>query len=778
MSKYTFKTKEKNNAPIENDVKIMNANASASENTAVFTKIKDNPEVNKNTDAFSSNDIFIPEEYEPTPNKSKTKQHKSSGDFSVGEVFSHNTVEIEEDDSTDITATVEQMLEKDDLSVDEIKENLVSGKPIEISEVFNDRKKKKIQDEPLDTDDDVYDELEETPIELSDDEDGADEESDAEDVDIYSDDIPDDDIPKFEKAKKTKKAKELREYINPEEKEEFAEIYRKKGQNILLSLIVLFVSTLCLIYIETKTLPHPSWLMPGKYGMLYLMLDLQFVFISAICILNSLINGAKGLFTWQPNRDSVSFVSFTVAVIAILLHVFLDKYSASITLYSSVFSFVALVTALISFTECRREHVSFRTASSSKIKNCIRELDEKSAEYQNFSEYLPEDAMLKKITRTSFIKGFFKTNARVSPYNEMYKVSIPMALLAAIAFAIISTTLIKDTTITQGINNFALMFMTVLPVSSIFTVIFPFFITTLRLSRLQSTIIGEAGIEETASTALVSFEDTDVFNPKGIKITSIKTYGSSRIDNTYLIAAKLFNLLGGPLKEVFNRSVIATQKDESQDKILSVDINGINASIDGFNVYAGSKEYIELNGFTHIDDSIDSTFLSANGRILYVAINGEISAKFYIKYTLGKNFKALLDSFKNLGICMAVNTHDPNLDTDFVTQILKDSEYPLVVVNNTDIPKASKFIPSDSENSVLVSASGVSNVLRAILSAEKLSRIISINTLAKFISLIFAVALIIVAFASGASHEKISALFIIGYQIIWSLPVLGTSLFG
>ena len=37
----------------------------------------------------------------------------------------------------------------------------------------------------------------------------------------------------------------------------------------------------------------------------------------------------------------------------------------------------------------------------------------------------------------------------------------------------------------------------------------------------------------------LSFADTDVFNPKGVTITSIKTYGKTRIDNTYLLVAKV-----------------------------------------------------------------------------------------------------------------------------------------------------------------------------------------------------------------------------------------------
>ncbi len=783
MSKYKFKRKETN---VQSENKIMNASASPEEKTAVFVK----PAETKHSLPEEDNTVFLPFEPEEHEDKkiAKRKEKAPSQPF----FFSFSAFSKNKEDSDDlfpveeVASKVEDIFNEDDMSVDEIKENLASGKTVDISAVFSEKEPPKAapvdEFESADTEEDTYEGIEETAIEepavenyyedsvkendFSDDED-----------DIYIDGVGDVDIPKPKKVKKVKE-QEIREYNNPDEKEEFTEIYRKKGQAALLSLIATVISTLVLIYIETKIFPHPQWLMPGKFGIVFLMADLQFTFISAICVYKSIILGAKNLFTWQPDKNSVTFAAFAVAVIQILLHFIFNKFSKDISLYSSIFSVCAVAAAFVSYIEARREHISFRVAASSGAKNIVTPLDENSVECSKFSEYLPEYASVYRMGKTEFVSGFFKTNSQKSPYNEAYKVSIPLVLLASLLFSVLSLSLVKGTTSCDAINNFAVAFMMALPVSSLFTVALPFFITSLRLSRMKSAIIGEASIDEFANTSLVSFSDVDVFNPKGIKITSIKTYGKSRIDNTYLIAAKVFNLAGGPLKEVFNRSVISTSDEDAGDCITSVCENGICAEIDSHTIYVGNQEYIEANGFTHIDDAIDSTFVSYNGRILYIAIDGEISAKFYIKYALGKNFKALLDSFCNLGICIAVTSRDPNLDTDFVTQILKDENYPIVVVKDTNVPFGQDSMPSEAVQSGVVSASSVSNMLRTFLAADKLSRVISMNTLAKYISLIFAFTLVVVAFLADGSHEKVTPLFILLYQFIWSLPVIGTSFFG
>ncbi len=782
MSKYKFKRKEKN---VQSENKIMNASASPEENTAVFVKPADTENSYVDDDT-----VFIPfdDEEDRTKKTVKRKEKSSSQPFRFSfSAFSKNKEETDELFPADEVATkVEDIFNEEDMSIDEIKENLASGKTVDISTVFSDKESPKpVVDEEFDTSDieeDTYEGIEETSIE----EPAGDsyftesvKENDLpdDDEDIYIDGVGDVDIPKPKKVKKVKE-QVFREYNSPDEKEEFTEVYRKKGQAALLSLIAAVISTLVLLYIETKFFPHPQWLMPGKFGIVFLMADLQFTFISGICVYKSIIQGAKKLFTWQPDKNSITFVAFVVAVIQILLHFAFNKFSKDISLYSSIFSMCAVVTAFVSYIECRREHVTFRVAASNGAKNIVTPLDENSVECSKFNEYLPEDAAVYRIQKTEFVSDFFKTNAKNSPYNEAYKVSIPLVLLASLLFSVLSLSLVKGTSVCDAINNFTVAFMMALPISSLLTVALPFFITSLRLSRMKTAIIGEASVDEFANTSLVSFTDVDVFNPKGIKITSIKTYGKSRIDNTYLIAAKVFNMVGGPLKEVFNRSVISTSDEDSGDSITSICENGICAEIDSHVIYVGNSEYIEANGFTHIDDAIDSTFVSYNGRILYIAIDGEVSAKFYIKYALGKNFKALLDSFCNLGICIAVNSSDPNLDTAFVTQILKDENYPIVVVKNTNVPLEEENKPLESAQSGVVSASSVSNMLRTFLAADKLSRVISMNTLAKYISLIFAFTLVVVAFLADGSHEKVTPLFILLYQLIWSLPVIGTSLFG
>lgn len=740
MSKYKFRKKEK--TTLEKETK----------NDSVLFD-----------DASKTRDFSIKEE---VFNPFEEDENEKSSFFNFRSFI--KTKDKEEKDN--VAQKLDEIYSADVLSVEDIKDNLSDGKKIDLGKVFSDKKEKKTSKSSapeieieLDADgeNDTYDvEEETTPIE--------------EDIYDITDDGDDDFVPP-PKPKKEKTEKVFLEYTDESQKEEITENYRKKGQLLSFAFFATLIITFILIYIETKFFPHPEWLMPGKFGVLYLLLDLQFVFLAGFCVINYIIDGAKALFTWHPNKNSVTFITFCVSVLQIILHLSFNTFNSDVSLYSSIFSLTACLTTFANYIDTRREHISFRVVANSKSKFAVNTLDETSAEYEKFSEYLSRDLSMYKITKTDFISNFFKTNSKNSVYNEVYKISLPLVLLSSLIFSVITAILDKGAGFTEAVNNFTLMFMIALPLSALLTVSLPFFITTLRLSRRESAIIGESSVSEYANTSLVSFADTDVFHEKGIKVTSIKTYGKMRIDTVFVTAARIFKLSGGPLKDVFSRSVIDTTPEKNTDELTEVTRNGMRAIIDGEEVFVGNKTYMEEKGFGYYEDSIDTSFETSNGRIMYIASGGEISAKFYIKYSLGRNFKALLDSFYSIGICMAINSRDPNLDTKFVTQILKDENYPIVVVKREDIPSPEENECEEKISSGIVSSSSVSNMLRTFLSADKLSHLISMNTIVKYISLIFAITIVVVMFLAGHSHEKVTPLFIMLYQFVWSLPILVTS---
>ncbi len=655
--------------------------------------------------------------------------------------------------------------------VEEVDSTMKTNAALNLAEVFGDKKKKKISPEDADGENDTYD-IEDSPIEEH--------ENKFSDAEIYGfDDADSDDMYEDEFTKKKKAKNELREFIDPCEKEEFYENYRRGSRKALVAVFSTFVITLLLFYLESPTLLHPSWLTPGKFGILYLLVDLQLLLLAGLCIFNRLYRGAAALFKWAPTKNSISFILFAAAFLQVILHLFVDRYNENIALFSSIAALAALINALAHFLDIRREGVSFRMAATDTPKYIADSLDEESEEYQRFNEYLPESPYMYSISRTSFVSNFVSTAKAPSPFNEIYKIIIPLVLFISIIFAVVSNIMAGTPTFGRTLDNFALALMFSTPIASFFTVSLPFFSGVLKLSRRGCTVIGETSLDACSSTSVLSFKDTDVFHEKGIKVTSVKTYGQTRIDTAILTAARVFNITGGPLKAVFNRSILdaGSSGSSENDEVMQILNNSILSIIDGKKVLVGNREAMLGQGHECPEDGVDEMFINSGGRIMYMTIDEEIAAKFYIKYALGKNFKAILDSFYNIGICMAIKSCDPNLDTDFITKLLRDENYPIIVVKLENMDTTTLEKVSDKKPSGILSNTSIPNMLRSFLWCDKCRRIISLNHLAKYVSILLSVIFLAACLFNADAHEKITPVVVFIYQLIWMIPTFGTSLF-
>jgi hypothetical protein len=647
-------------------------------------------------------------------------------------------------------------------AVKAVEETMDSQTRVNLSEIFGDKKKKKQED--ADGENDEYD-VESAPIEAI-----YEQNDDEEDDDDYEDE--------FTILKKNKRS-ETREYISPEEKEEFYENYRRRNRKALFSVLSCLVFTLLLFFLESPAFPHPKWLTPGRFGILYLLIDLQLLFLSAICILNRLIRGAKALFKWEPIKNSLTFVLFSASALQIILHLLFDRYNEDIVLFSSIAAFCALVNAIAHFLDVRRETIAFRMAATDSPKYIADSISDDSEEYAFFSEYLPEDPYMYSLSKTKFVSKFVSSCNAPSSFNEIYKIILPLVVFTSVIFSVIANVLAGVPTFGGAIDNFILALMISTPIAALLSVSLPFFKGAVKMSKRGCAVIGEASLDACSSASVISFKDTDVFHEKGIKVTSVKTYGDARIDTAIFTAARVFNVIGGPLKAVFNRSIIdpGSSGASENDTVMQILPSSILSIIDGDKILLGTKNALESTGIDCPADAIDDMFETSGGRIMYMSINDSLAAKFYIKYSLGKNFKAILDSFYDIGICMAVKSCDPNLSTEFLTKLLRDENYPIVVIKleNTDTTSLEKV--SEAKPTGIVSNTSIPNMLRSFIWCDKCRRIISLNNMVKFVSLILSVIILIVCLLNANAHEKITPLLVLAYQLIWTLPIFGTSLF-
>ncbi|MPM78428.1 hypothetical protein SDC9_125439 [bioreactor metagenome] len=318
------------------------------------------------------------------------------------------------------------------------------------------------------------------------------------------------------------------------------------------------------------------------------------------------------------------------------------------------------------------------------------------------------------------------------------------------------------------------MVLMALPLGAVFVSVFPICALSKRAVKTETALIGLDSVEKYCNTAAVAFNDSEVFPSKGIKVTIVRAYGSHRIDKTILYAAKIFKKIGGPLATVFENSVSSIGGEITTDiEILEISPDGICAKIDGQEVFIGNKEYMLSYDFGYIKDQIDQVFENSVGRIMYMAIEDEIAAKFYIRYAISTGFEKLLRQLGSVGICASIRSCDPNIDNELLKHLLKKGDYPVGILKT---PEAAKTHPvSPREDSGIVCTSTTANMLRGFILADKIKQRISANTLVKFISLLLGVFMVVFLYITGFS-DKLDTFRMLLYHGLWLLPIIIPSL--
>lgn len=565
------------------------------------------------------------------------------------------------------------------------------------------------------------------------------------------------------------------EFTSYEEYDEFAEHLRNRNFRSLCFTLWTFLSFLALFYLESATFTtkifHPVFLRPGGiYNIIYLLVDLQLVLVSAVLVLPSVIDGIKTLIRGKPSRNSAVFV---IHLFCILHPVTLLLFGGrEYPLFGSLAALFSFLCATANFLDSKRIYRTFRVCCKKGEKLVAKKAEKGSAEHEAFGDQLGEEPTFFSIQKAGFIDGFFARLQEKSKSESSFGIALLVSLLASAAFAGFSFW--KGAAIDGVATSFMQMLAMTLPLSSLYMITLPFSHLSVKAEKKNAAIISAAAADEYAAASAVSFTDKEIFPPRSVKVTTIRTYGQTRIDEAILYAAMIFQKLGGPLSEVFKKTISGIYHHISEDfDFREITSDGMCAKINGKDVFVGNKDYLLSYDFGYTKDEIDEPFETKHGKIMYMVIGSELAAKFYIRYSISKQFKKTVLALYKAGICPAVKTCDPNIDSALFRTLLKNSKIPAGIIKTCEAMKDAP-VEEKSESGVVCSSS-IANLLQTFNLCDSLRHLKGANVIMMLLSLLLGAGIIVFLFAIQ-NMARVTGLFALIYQILWLIPIVIPSL--
>ncbi len=400
-------------------------------------------------------------------------------------------------------------------------------------------------------------------------------------------------------------------------------------------------------------------------------IDACLVAAMALLALPEIAKGLKSLFSGDivPELSLLLFgifafaYSFTMAAVAgegVRYPLFAFVYAVIST--NSIYATYCFETANFS---------AFRVVSEKGVKSIMDTRLTRTLERENIALDGAVDEYKSKTARTfetTFVSDFFKKSAKRSENTRnnllLLCVSIGIALVSGIVMFFIG-----ESGVVSGFSTFMLVISLAIPAFSVLSHKLTYKSAEFEALDNESAVVGEKSLYEFSGVDVVAFEDTEVFGQDDVSFKSI-SLSDRRGDFREAMRkmSSLFSALGGPLCNVFAASL--NKKYPAATSVVIED-DGAEGIVDGKRVMAGNVDYMQRHGVKiplRNESSVGST------RIMYAAEDGELFAKFTVKYAFSEEFALMLAAMRARKMVPLIYTRDFNINNEFMRFLTGDAD--------------------------------------------------------------------------------------------------------
>lgn len=344
----------------------------------------------------------------------------------------------------------------------------------------------------------------------------------------------------------------------------------------------------------------------------------------------------------------------------------------SYILFGLLFAVACIPTMLASLYRTKADFIAFKKISIPEEKQVIDIVNTRELDVENKALDGVIDEYKSKLSRTfsaSFISGFFKNSGSVysSPKHIglIYGVPGGVALVSGIIAFFLSWNIVT------AMEVLCFVLLIGCPVLAIIASKMSYFYAQRAALLADSTAIGEDAYDKFSAVDVFAFDDTDIFGQDDVNLKRFMLYGDrGNMDKVMRQMCALFAAVGGPLDGMFSEIIDNRVRHKTATNVIIED-DGICGDVAGHQICVGSEDYMNRNGIAIPSAAVgrDTGVSFDTIKVMYAAEDGEVNAKFYIRYSFSEEFTMMISSLRDSGIIPLVYTRDPNISTELLATL-------------------------------------------------------------------------------------------------------------
>jgi hypothetical protein len=156
-------------------------------------------------------------------------------------------------------------------------------------------------------------------------------------------------------------------------------------------------------------------------------------------------------------------------------------------------------------------------------------------------------------------------------------------------------------------------------------------------------------------------------------------------------------------------------------------------------------------------------------RMLYLACDEKIIAKFYIEYNVNPEFVSIVKRLAKAGICVAIRTNDPCVDSDlfYKNKIALENTFKVIKGITTSDEIESVY----AGKAGAVSAGSIKGLVKTVVACDRVRNVQKTNFVLKIVATVIGLLGMGFIIATGVSFGMLWSIYFALYQLLWLVPV-------
>lgn len=576
-----------------------------------------------------------------------------------------------------------------------------------------------------------------------------------------------------------RKVSVAREYFGPKDKKAVRKVFETEKKGIIAKLVILsFIAFVMCILAAVAGAENGNFEIYGNNEFVYVAVQLILLLCACVVNFSSFKNAIAGLKNKTADVDTVIAVSAIAGIIQCLAGFgFTDNVESTAHLIAGA-AVIPMILKLISeLVRCTTDAENFEVIAETNDPHSVENIDHEDTANEIARGLMLGDPDIKYSARIGFPARFVELSRSAEVTGPLLNIAVPavviLAFLAGVIYGVVSKNAFA------GFSTFAGVVLMGLPMAAGLSAAVNLRAVNKKLNAEGAIINGYSAVEDAVNSNGVVIDACDAFQRGGCNIEGMKIYHKMRIDEAILYTASVVIASGGVMAEIFEGVIDGKRQLLFPVESLSYEEKlGCSCWIHNHRVLVGNRELLVHHNVEVPDKELEEKFKQNGRNVIYLAIEGKISAMFVVVYKANEETAKYMRELEKDGLTIFFRTSDANITEQFLEHEFGLPSNVVKIINPVAGEMFTRVKNNEAEraDAKIIHRGSIKTMLMALHASFEINNFVNVSRVIQFVAAFLGVAgVVLLAFLSGLA--QIGVWQIIMYQAVWSIVLSVLPLF-